>query len=337
MKDTSNIFTFVNFSGLNLGYRSMWRRLRKKYRMHVKQSTVLKYMRLIDPEGVESRRRRRLKRRKYYVPGSYHLLHIDGHDKLKPYGFAIHGAICGFSRKVVWLKVGTTNNKPEVIAHHYLEHALDVGYIPSIVRYDAGNENPLVGLIQRALRNDHADKFAGKNSYLCGPSTANQRIERYWGEARAAALDYYISFFKTLIHKKILNNKDTMDREYLRFCFGHLIQQDLERIQNEWNSHRLRAQKEKGLPSGIPNVLFSWPERYGAKDCKKKISKTDIQRIKNKFAIAPTLYNENTQRIVKLLVPNVTTPTNAEEAYNLFIKIKQRAFTFNNYRNQSQN
>ena len=31
---------------------------------------------------------------------------------------------CRYSRRIIWLKVGVTNNKPEVIAHHFIESVL---------------------------------------------------------------------------------------------------------------------------------------------------------------------------------------------------------------------
>ena len=40
---------------------------------------------------------------------------IDGNDRLKRFGFAIHGCIHGFSRKLIWLFVSTTNNDPLVV------------------------------------------------------------------------------------------------------------------------------------------------------------------------------------------------------------------------------
>lgn len=71
-------------------------------------------MRILDSEGVERRRKHRLKRRLYqnkaytngyyawrlplsflYVQGPNFVWHLDGYDKLKPYGFAIHGCIDG--------------------------------------------------------------------------------------------------------------------------------------------------------------------------------------------------------------------------------------------------
>lgn len=52
-------------------------------------------MKIMDPEGVELRSRHRLQRRVYVSQGPNFVIHIDGYDKLKPYGFPIHGAIDG--------------------------------------------------------------------------------------------------------------------------------------------------------------------------------------------------------------------------------------------------
>lgn len=110
----------VQASGLCIGYRSMWQRLKTQYNFTVKRATVLKLMHLIDPEGIERRSRYILKIRLYDVPVPNYSWHVDGFDKLKEFGMAVHGGVDGFSRKVIWLKIGTTNNKPEVIAHHFL-------------------------------------------------------------------------------------------------------------------------------------------------------------------------------------------------------------------------
>ena len=57
----------------------------------------------------------------WYVQGSNWIWHIDGHDKMKPYGFAIHGCIDGFSRKILWCHVDATNNDPKYIAKYYYD------------------------------------------------------------------------------------------------------------------------------------------------------------------------------------------------------------------------
>ena len=94
-------------SGCLFGYRTMW---------HTFLQTRLKEL---DPQGLQDRRQHSLKRRVYNVPGPNYCWHVDEYDKIKPYGFLVHGAIDGYSRRVLWLKVGRTNNDPTVIAKYF--------------------------------------------------------------------------------------------------------------------------------------------------------------------------------------------------------------------------
>ena len=43
--------------------------------------TVSGLLSILDPEGVELRRRKRLRRRKYYAKGHNNLWHVDSYDK----------------------------------------------------------------------------------------------------------------------------------------------------------------------------------------------------------------------------------------------------------------
>ena len=95
----------IETSGQCIVYRTMWRRLVRRYNLKVKRDKVLNLLRIIDPNGVDRRKRRRLLRRKYSNPGSNFLWHVDGYDKLKPYCFAIHAAIDCYSRRVLWIEV----------------------------------------------------------------------------------------------------------------------------------------------------------------------------------------------------------------------------------------
>lgn len=131
-----------------LGYRSMTRRLRTTHNLNIQRSTVRLLQQVFDPIGVENRRARRFRRRHYTARGPNFIIHIDGYDKLKPYGFGIDG----FSRKVLWLTVGPSNNNPRIICNLYLNFVCRSNGVPFIVRADRGTENTLVANIQAALR-----------------------------------------------------------------------------------------------------------------------------------------------------------------------------------------
>ena len=53
--------------------------------------------------------------------------HLDGYDKLKPFGFPIHGAIDGYSRRILWLRVTCTNNDSQVITGFYIQCIRQIG------------------------------------------------------------------------------------------------------------------------------------------------------------------------------------------------------------------
>ena len=72
----------------------------KAYRFPAKLSDLVKEL---DPESVNLRRSGTLRRRIYHSPGPNFVWHVDGYDKLKPYGFPVHGCIDGYSRKILWL------------------------------------------------------------------------------------------------------------------------------------------------------------------------------------------------------------------------------------------
>ena len=82
---------------------------RNDHRIAVSRETVRLALRIIDPDGVAQRLSRRLRRRQYKARGPNCLWHIDGYDKRKPFGFWVHGCIDGFSHRIMWLEVASTN------------------------------------------------------------------------------------------------------------------------------------------------------------------------------------------------------------------------------------
>ena len=104
LKGREHVDENLEIRGRNMP-RSMWHILRLRHHMNVPRQLVASIMKQVDPEGVALRKRRCLHRRTYVFPGPNFSWHVDGYDKLKPYGFSIHGCVDGFSRRVLWLQV----------------------------------------------------------------------------------------------------------------------------------------------------------------------------------------------------------------------------------------
>ena len=79
----------------NSGYRSIWRKISLYHGLFVARDAVMLALKQLDPYGSVNRSKRKLKRRQYQNPGANFCWHLDGYDKLKPFGFPIHGCIDG--------------------------------------------------------------------------------------------------------------------------------------------------------------------------------------------------------------------------------------------------
>ena len=303
----------VHACGYNLGYRSLWQKLKKKYNLIVKRETVYKLLKIVDPDGVAERFGHRLHRREYLSPGPNFLWHLDGYDKLRQFGFAIHGCIDGFSRQIIWFGVGTTNNNPKVVAYHFLNHVKKLKFVPEIIRSDKGTENSLLGLLQICLRYRHSDENAGEKSYIQGKSTRNQRIESFWGRMRQHSADFFIQLFKCMQEKNLFQGTK-LHIQCLQYCFGPLIRYELNAIRELWNEHRIRKQAARKNLAGRPFMLFNVPEKFCARNYNKSVNVESVQRLIDRFTVKPQLFSNNISELVKLLLPEHSIPTSPEEA-----------------------
>ena len=166
----------------------MHHRLTNDHGHVVTRNVVRQILKVVDPEGVEARSCHRLRRRQYCAKGLNYIWHIDGYDKLKPFGFCIHGAIDGYSRRMLLLEVASSNNSPKIIAHYFCKYVLLLGSTASTIRSDRGIENVNVAAIQRFYRRFQVGEFSGEKSLMYGRSTSNQRIEAWWEFSGKAAL-----------------------------------------------------------------------------------------------------------------------------------------------------
>ena len=209
------------------GYRWMYRRCIQSG-LVVKRDVVMDILRVLDPEGVRLRRRRRLVRRRYMSLGPNFAWHLDSYDKLKPYGIAINGCIDGFSRRVLWVRAYFTNSNPRVIAGYFMETIESLGGCPALISADRGTENGVVEILQVFLRRNGNDEFAGDRSFRYGASHHNQRIESWWAFLRKHWTQFWMSHFLQLRHDGFFDGSE-LDKNVIQFCFTKLIQVRMHR------------------------------------------------------------------------------------------------------------
>eukprot|EP00111_Clytia_hemisphaerica_P014195 TCONS_00041804-protein len=288
-RNTREVIAFIQNelrgSGSLLGYRLMHQRcIQQGY--HTTRENVRLIIKYLDPVGVERRTRRVLRRRQYWSYGPNWVWHIDGYDKLKPFGFSIHGAIDGFSRRILWLQIVPSNKDPGIICKLYLNFAQRIGGIPRKIVGDRGTENVYVAAGQRFMRRNHQDTSSGERSFKYGRSVTNQRIEAWWSILRKTCTNFWINFFKDLIDQDFFDTSSNIHCECIKFCFYPVIKNDLDQSMSSWNNHRIRfssTSDRRVRPAGRPNILYFTPSMSHAEiqDYKLNFNQNDMDIMKD--------------------------------------------------------
>ena len=78
-------------------------------------------------------------------------------------------------------------------------------------------------------------------------------MQKGWVEIPQEKRDLFVLLFCYIVHF----------RECLKFCFGIVIQKELDQVTRTHNSYRIRPQCNVETPSGKPDILYSVPEITG--------------------------------------------------------------------------
>ena len=231
---------------------------------YVSRSSLRASIHRVDPEGVEERKSKPIKRRVYSVEGPHHLWHLDGNHKLIKYHIVIRGAIDGFSRAAMFLGA-SDNNRSETVFHLFLEATKKYGGLPSRIRTDRGGEN--IKVAEYMLR--HCG--LGRNSVLTGRSVHNQRIERFWRDFRKDVIEFYKSLFETMETDYHIDFDDQVSIFCLHYLFLPRLNEDLKQYIEIWNSHKIRTENNHTpyqllLLHREKSAAVEVPEDYGIEE-----------------------------------------------------------------------
>ena len=299
----------INGPGSAGGYRTVWHSLELEG-IRVPRSVVQSLLKELDPEGSENRRRHRLRRRRYVNPGPNFVWHIDGYDKIKPWGFPIHGAIDGYSRCILWLQVTCSNNAPDNIACLYLTAVSTAEGCPVELITDLGTENSIVPAIQSYFRGN-----SDAHRYVSSPR--NQRIEGWWSQFCKQRACWWRNFFKELESTGEIDTTSEIKMEALWYSFSVVLQNDLDLVKDHWNTHRIRKSKFQTV-AGRPDSLYFLPEQTDTRDYKNEVTNEAFQDV-SEHVVVRDYSNVYTEYFDYLTEENgIQTPAEWTDALELY-------------------
>ncbi|KAJ9129682.1 Integrase core domain protein [Pleurostoma richardsiae] len=200
----------------------------------------------------------------YRLPGPNYQWCIDGHDKLKDFGFEIYAAIDAYSRCIIWFYVGHSNATAISVLKQYLDTVREYGIRPWFVQADLGTETPLVAAAHWnfALRSggkvrwkeqDFEQGLRLKDSYKTATSTRNVKIEKMWESMLHCCSRQWRDYLRELEREGDFDKSMFEDQIALYAVYEDMLREELFDFVHTWNNHKIRLQRNR------PHVIHGQP------------------------------------------------------------------------------
>ena len=134
---------------------------------------------------------------------------------------------------------------------------------------------------------------------------------------RKHSADFYIQLFKKLQQTNQFNGC-TIHVKCLQYCFGWLIENDLNWTRILWNDHKVRKQAAHNNVHGKPSVMFELPEKYGVEDYKQDLDIRLVEGWLESSTTNPQLIDPTFKIIARELMPHHKVPKTPEDALILY-------------------
>jgi transposase InsO family protein len=254
-----------------MGIRRMTYHLRTQCRIFVSHSAVYDSLKVVDREGLDLRRKHKLHRRIFAVEGPNQVWSLDGHDKLKHWGFPIHGCNDGFSRYLLWIRVGTSNNDPRFPLACYLDAIEELAgekrdnvcisilltmlmlivRAPLKINSDRGTETVDLYSVHTSFHR-LCPQGNLEQSYKYSKSVHNQKIECFWSQFIKQYLQRWRNIFQELEFEGLWEYGDPIDEAALIYIFMPILRAEVVIFQRDYNNYPIRYNPLSQLPCGAP-------------------------------------------------------------------------------------
>lgn len=126
-----------------------------------------------------------------------------------------------------------------------------------------------------------------------------------------------------MIDYDILDLGNEFQMECLWFCFSRVLQSDLDKVKEHWNSHRV-TESPYSRVHGVPDIMYFLPEYHGHEECLVDVSEQQIDEIEEHCQMVEL--NENIYHeyfIYVLETEGLDYPRNEREALTLYQRLTE--------------
>ncbi|KAK7021519.1 hypothetical protein R3P38DRAFT_2518839 [Favolaschia claudopus] len=258
----------------NLGARDMVAKLRILYGIKISEMVMLKYLRQHDSEGIQRRKAKRFRRKRFWSAGVMDILCFDQHDKWKRFELWLHLGMDPFNGRLAWIKIWWSNRNSKLVTSYYINACREIGRIPMITQSGLGSEN-------FGIANCHTETRQRLDVTLVGTlqhrwvnkKAMNVKPEAQWAVVRRNfSVGYEDCFNRGTVPDEfgniLLDILDALQQLIIRWLAIPWIQHELDTWRLMRNSTPRRSDKHSLLPHGIPDMIA---EKFQCKDYKVNV------------------------------------------------------------------
>ncbi|KAF6763513.1 hypothetical protein DFP72DRAFT_999679 [Ephemerocybe angulata] len=271
----------------NAGVKEMVSHLFYRKQKKVPRCVIIQdYFRTFEPELIQARMGRNLKRKQFWAAGVNVLWCMDQHDKWKyKFGLCFHVGVDPFSGYLLWLRVWWNNSNPLVVCRYYLDTVKSLGYVPLLTQSDPGTENTRVANAQSYMR-QLLDPLLDGIQHVWKRNKMNIKAEIEWSLFRRKWSPGFENLFDEGIMEGNLiryDKSNPLQALVFRFLSIPWLQGELDHYRHRVNNTRKRKNAHKLTPHGRAEDIHFRPNDFDARDFKIPVPPQCIQQAEDAF------------------------------------------------------